>query len=522
MTFDTAADNLDPGDTNHSTDVFVLDRQTWALARVSVSSGGVQGNFGSEEPSISTSGRYVAFQSGANNLVEGDTNGVGDIFVHDRLKGLTTLVSVSSSGTQATIHSARYASISAHGRYVAFQSHADDLVSGDTNGRTDVFVHDRLSGETSRVSVSSGGVEGNADSVIPSISGDGRYVAFFGYANNLVQGDTNGNQDAFVHDRETGQTTRVSVDSSGGQVQYGGASPFLSGDGRFAAFLSVDPKLVPGDSNGTWDVFVHDRLSGMTTRVSVSSSGVEGNGKSGYPSISADGQIVAFYSEADNLVAGDTNSWGDVFLHDRRSGMTTRMSVSSSGEEANWGAEEPFISADGMRVVFLSFSTNLVPNDNNNYADIFLRDCGYPLPTAYCTSKANSLGCVPAIDTWGAPGPGTGDDFQIIATDVLNNKFGVLMYGRTGAQALPFQGGFLCVAPPVRWTALQHSGGSPWPAKDCTGRFRFDFDAYISSGVDPALIPGQQVWAQYYSRDPGFAPPDNTNLTDALEFIIQP
>jgi Tol biopolymer transport system component len=371
VAFLSGASNLVPGDTNGVDDVFVHDRLTGQTTRVSVASDGTEGNGHSESPSISADGRYVAFASYASNLVPGDTNGVMDVFVHDRLTGQTTRVSVASDGTQGNGES-RYPSISADGRYVAFMSYASNLVPGDTNGVMDVFVHDRLTGQTTRVSVASDGTQGNGDSVSPSISADGRYVAFMSYAYNLVPGDTNGKADVFVHDRLTGQTTRVSVASDGTQGNDGSGGASISANGRYVAFVSGASNLVPGDTNGVDDVFVHDRLTGQTTRVSVASDGTQGNGDSWWPSISADGRYVAFMSWASNLVPGDTNGTWDVFVHDRLTGQTTRVSVASDGTEGNSDSIYPSISADGRYVAFQSWASNLIPRDTNGAWDVFV------------------------------------------------------------------------------------------------------------------------------------------------------
>ncbi len=295
--------------------------QAQATARVSVGfSGGTQGNGGSFDAAISADGRFVAFGSSATNLVVNDSNARQDIFVHDRTTGQTSRVSVGfSGGTQGNGSSFRPA-ISADGRFVAFESDATNLVPGDSNARRDVFVHDRTTGETSRVSVGfSGGVQGNNHSSRPAISADGRFVAFESSATNLVPNDSNARLDIFVHDRTTGQTSRVSVGFSGG-VQGNGNSfnPAISADGRFVAFGSSATNLVPNDSNASSDIFVHDRETGQTRRVSVSSGGVQGNGGSSLrPALSADGQFVAFDSSATNLVPGDSNARLDIFVRDR-------------------------------------------------------------------------------------------------------------------------------------------------------------------------------------------------------------
>jgi Tol biopolymer transport system component len=215
-------------------------------------------------------------------------------------------------------------------------------------------------------------VQGNAESTNSSISADGRLVAFDSAASNLVPGDTNGRPDAFVHDRATGTTSCVSVDSD--RVPRGGAGPSISADGRFVAFWSFSPDLVHGDRNGTFDVFVHDRATGVTSLVSVDSSGVQGNGSSGGASISVDGRFVAFSSRASNLVLEDTNGWQDVFVHDRASGTVTRVSVGSAGMEGDHESHSPSISADGGFVAFESAASDLVSGDSNRTEDAFVHD----------------------------------------------------------------------------------------------------------------------------------------------------
>lgn len=395
VAFTSSASNLVNGDTNGTEDIFVHDQQSGQTTRVSVASDGTQANdsvygYLNDLPvRISADGRYVAFGSRASNLVAADTNGAGDIFVHDRQTGQTTRVSIASDGTQGNDHSGS-PSISADGRYVAFLSSASNLVSSDTNGKVDVFVHDRQTGQTTRVSVASGRTEGNDSSWYPFISAEGRYVAFNSLASNLVSGDTNGKADVFVHDRQTGQTTRVSVASDGtqGNDDSGGpfvnySSPSISTDGRYVAFYSYASNLVNGDTNGIMDVFIHDRQTSQTTCVSVASDGTQGNDNSMRPSISADGRYVAFASGASSLVSSDTNNTIDIFVHDRQTGQTTRVSVASDGTQGNDWAWWPSISADGRYVAFDTDATNMVSGDTNGYRDAFVHDRG---GTAYAVS----------------------------------------------------------------------------------------------------------------------------------------
>ena len=343
------------------------------IMRVSIDDTGVEGNSSSANSSVSADGRYVAFHSFASNLVPGDTNHNWDIFVHDTVDGVTTRVSVDSTGAESD-NVSFHPSISADGRYVAFRSLASNLVAGDGNGRWDIFVHDRTTGITTRVSVDSAGAEANGSSYAPFISADGRYVAFHSGARNLVPGDTNGTWDIYLHDRTTGTTRRVSVNDAGQQDNNSSVAPTLSADGRYVAFYSIASNLVPGDTNGTWDVFVHDNVAGGTVRVSVDSAGAEANSNSYAPSISGDGRYVAFYSLASNLIADDTNRIIDVFVHDTTTGTTSRVSVDSAGAESNGASVNPSISADGRYVAFHSLATNLVTGDSNLTSDIFVHD----------------------------------------------------------------------------------------------------------------------------------------------------
>ena len=347
-------------------------------ARVSVSTAGTPGNNNSAAPDLNENGQFVVFYSFSSNLVAGDTNSNLDVFVRNRQTGETTRVSVSTAGTQGNNHS-RLPDMSNDGNLVSFESDATNLVAGDTNAKRDIFVRDRQAGTTTRVSVATGGGEVTGDSFNSALSGDGRFVAFESVATNLVAGDTNGASDVFVHDRQTGATTRVSVATGAVQAIGGSFLPAISNDGRFVAFHSAATNLVTGDTNGGTDVFVHDRQTGETTRVSVATGGGQSTG-SGQPpafapALSAEGRFVAFESTSTNLVAGDTNGVSDVFVHDRQTGTTTLVSVPTGGSpQGNVRSVEPDISGDGRFVVFLSFATNLVPGGTSGNGDVFVHD----------------------------------------------------------------------------------------------------------------------------------------------------
>lgn len=372
--FFSAASNLIRGDTNNAGDIFVRDRDTNQTTRVSVATGGAQANGASGGASISGDGRYVAFQSYATNLVSGDTNNSIDVFVHDRTTGQTKRVSVASDGTQGI--SASYGlAISSNGQFIAFYSEASNLVSNDTNGYGDIFVHDQLTNQTTRVSVASDGTQGNSWAYSdPSISADGRYMAFSSEASNLVIGDNNNRRDVFVHDRTSGLTQRASLSSDEVEANDWSDHPFIVADGHEVAFYSQANNLVSGDTNGVGDVFVRDLTAGTTQRVSVATGGAQGNDSSRYPSMSADGRYVAFESFATNLVSLDTNGVGDIFVRDRADGLTKRISVDWSDGQANNVSRYPYIAAEGLYVTFSSKASNLVGGDTNEAEDIFVRD----------------------------------------------------------------------------------------------------------------------------------------------------
>ncbi|MCC7433858.1 MAG: PD40 domain-containing protein [Methanoregulaceae archaeon] len=374
VAFESTAANLVAGDTNGRLDVFVRDRQAQTTERVSVSTAGVEGDWNSQEASISADGRYVAFTSYATTLVAGDTNAFRDIFVHDRLTHVTTRVSRSTEGVQANGFS-EYPQISGDGRFVVFQSSALNLDPPDI-GFSDIFIHDRLMGTTRHVSLNSAGGLASGASIVPAINSDGRFVAFESYSTNFEAGDTNGYPDVFIRDRETGLTSLVSRTSDGGFPNSASYRPAISADGRYVAFESVATNLVPNDTNAVRDIFVRDRELGTTTRVSVSTGGDQANAQCYGATISANGQFVVFYSIASNLIEGDTNGGTDVYLHDRLSGETSRVSVSTSGGQSNGVSYHAAITGQGADVVFQSGASNLIAGDTNNAPDIFARWIG--------------------------------------------------------------------------------------------------------------------------------------------------
>ncbi|MGI9608775.1 MAG: hypothetical protein ACR2NL_00630, partial [Acidimicrobiia bacterium] len=375
--------------------------------RVSVASNGAQARISSsDDPSISADGTRIAFESGATNLVAGDTNNKDDIFVHDTATGATTRVSVATDGTQGNNHS-RLGNISSDGTKVAFISWSSNLIAGDTNIREDVFVHDLTTSTTSRVSLAHDDAEVVATYVSTiSISGDGTRIAWVSDRSQFVLNDTNAKLDVFVRDTVAGTTTRVSVASNGTEGNFGSDSPSLSSDGNFVGFRSEARNLVAGDLNLYRDVFVHELATGTTTRVSVTDGEAEATGgESGIPSLNADGSKIAFESRATNLVAGDTNNAIDVYLRDTTAGTTTRVSVADDGSQASDSSGAAAINADGTKVAFHSTATNLVDGDTNIAVDVFLRDLTAGTTTRLSTTdtgaQAAGVSDAPSINASG-------------------------------------------------------------------------------------------------------------------------
>ncbi len=372
--------------------MFVRDRLRGTTSLVTVPLRGVPR---SDRPrgyraSISGNGRYVVFGEHVSDLVVGDTNDNADVFVRDLKRRVTRRVVVSPPFDEGA--GANEPTISADGRYVAFWS-LNGFTPGDRNRAFDVFLTDVRDRVTTRVSRSGRAHRGSFAGVV---SGNGRRVAFWSRASNLVETDTNGRPDVFVFDRIDRTTVRVSLTSSGAQASYparrfAGSEVAVSRTGRFIAFTSRATNLVPDDSNGRQDVFVRDIRRGVTVRVSVRSGGGEvcrGARPDRVlpctrdPAISPDGRWVGFTSWADDLVDGDTNGTEDVFLHDRQTGTTSRVSVSTAGTETcPRGLDQcnstPAISDDGRFVAFNSRGSTLIDDDTNHAIDVFLRG---PLP----------------------------------------------------------------------------------------------------------------------------------------------
>lgn len=350
-----------------------LDPRNGGVVLVSTNAAGDQANSGSFDPVISDNHRVVAFVSFASNLVPDDPDGGTNVFAKNLWTGEVVLVSASAGGEKGNAASLG-PSISANGRHVAFSSDASNLVPGDANGTRDIFVKDLWTGEVALASADAAGNGGNGFSFVASISDNGRHVAFGSDASNLVPGDANGNADVFVKDLRTGEVALASTDASGNQGDSFSGSPSISANGRHVAFQSLASNLVPGDTNANIDVFVKDLRTGGIVLASSDAAGNEGDDSSLAPAVSGNGRYVAFSSFASNLAPGDANGSADVFVKDLWTGEVILASADAAGAQGNGSGFSPAISDNGRYVAFESQASNLAPGDTNNEIDIFLKD----------------------------------------------------------------------------------------------------------------------------------------------------
>ncbi len=550
--------------------------------RVTVDSNGAQANGYSDFGALARGGNFVVFNSAANNLVPGDTNNKSDVFVHDLSTGVTTRESVDSNGVLGNSWSASTnVGISADGRFVVFGSLSTELVPGDVNGQDDIFLRDRLLGTTTLSSLGSAGQQGAWESVDPSVSNDGRYVSFTSRSPNFVSPDTNGtNRDIFVRDLVAGTTVLASIGPQGSQSSFGAFDSVISGDGRFVAFRSESPNMVPVGAYYK-QIFVRDLVLGTTAIESISTAGVPANAASSGAFLSTDGRYMTFFSAATNLVLSGLPGG---FLRDRVTGTTELVTKGYGGVDTNiacgidsvsddgrfilfsgyatnvlphygyptpgvqgwirdtvggdnvpvameWLNSQPVgalmtgMSADGQVAMFRAGANNVVPNDTNGAADFFVLTAPFEGSTYFCSSKVNSLGCAPLIIGYGHSSVNQTFGFQITASSVFNRRPGILLYCVNGRAALPFGGGTLCLSVVHRNTPALNAGGSLPPATDCSGSYSVDMNSFAAGLLGgpplPVLsVPGTKVQCQFWSRDPGFAPPNAVGLTGALEYTV--
>ena len=375
---------------------------------VSDSTAGVQGNEAPQSDdfvTISGDGNVVGFSSGASNLVPGDNNATEDVFIHDVATGVTTCVSVTPDGVPGNDFSTQ-PSLNADGRFIAFVSNANNLGPTDTNTMQDIYLRDTMLNTTTLVSVNDDGVIGDNYSYQPWISADGRYVVFGSAADNLTSDVTNGNENIFMRDTMLNTTTLISQSTDGVIGNGYSYTSMISASGRYVVFFTYANNFVPNDTNGHADVFVRDTMLNTTTMVSVNDLGVEGNDESQAAIISDDGRFVAFNSYATNLVPNDDNDATDMFMRDLLLGTTTLVTVTPNGTQADQGSDSLAMSSDGRFVLLATFADNLTPNVTPGRWNITVHDMRTGVNTLVSANAAgiegnDQAGIFPAISANG-------------------------------------------------------------------------------------------------------------------------
>ncbi|MEY2808479.1 MAG: hypothetical protein ACK57N_00710 [Planctomycetia bacterium] len=555
VAFASSAPNIVAGDTNGVQDVYVRDRLLGATERVSVADlSGAQADGRSFHPSITADGRHVAFASLATNLVANpDSNGVHDIYVRDRATGRTRLVSVVAAGhpfTGAAGSGNSYGpSISAEGRHVAFYSEAEDLLppGGDSNGHYDAFVADLATGVVELASVDDAGAQANwhsssigfEDPSATAISADGRFVVYITAATNLVAGANSGLATVVWRDRLLGRTDVAARTLAGAPSLHESTYPSISDDGNVIGFYSSDPALVVEDGDALRNFFVLERATGRIERVDTSSTGVPGGsgpptafGLTGRMTMSRDGRIVGFNSDAPNLAPGDANGRRDVQVRDRAEHATHLVSRAPDATSGDGQSTRTAVSADGRWIAFQSGAGNLVANDANGAMDIFVARVPESA-TTFCAGDGGAApcpcgnfgawrhGCANSTDPRGARLAATGlasvahDGVALLALGLPSNSTVVLLQSidaAGGGHGVAFGDGLRCLAGSIVRLGTRTA--------DATGRLAF------GAGVagDPRLsvvgaLPatgGARRYQAYFRNAAAFCTSASFNLSNGL------
>lgn len=507
VVFESFASNLILDDTNSQTDIFVRDRLLQSTECVSRTPAGTVGASASYAPRMSDDARYVVFLSDASNLVAGDTNGSTDLFLRDRTTQTTKRISLFASGAQLAGGVISHPAISGDGRLVVFVCEAN-LATGAPSGGG-VWGYDTQSGALELISSPQQALFFPG---LASVSSNGRHVAYS--ARPVVPGP--GADQIFVRDRVAGTTTLASVFSNGAAGNNDSRLPSISADGRHIAFWSLATNDAPAGSPVIPRVYVRDLVSGTTRLVSDSVAVSVGQNSSTPPVIAPDGRRVAFHSVGAGLVPGNPLGFADALVRDLPTDALLSVATTSSGAHANGTSRATDFRADGTLVVFTSDAANLSVGDGNGKQDVFVKELTPLIPTSYCSAQANPLGCTAQLTSTGLASASLPSPFTLLAQNLTNQRPATLFYG-FAPNAVPFSGGTLCVASPLFRTPLQSTGGSA-VGVDCSGLLTFNFNALIQSGAAPLLTPGTVVYAQAsYAQGAG-----GRIQSDALAFTILP
>lgn len=515
VAFASDATNLVPGDVNGFVDCFLKDRSTGAIEIVSLGPNGIAANGMSLAPQVSIDGRFIAFLSQASNLDPRDPDPVTDAYVYDRVAKTTTLVS-ERLGTGSSTWGCFTVSISLNGRYVAFDCGDDNVLPGDINPYLDVFVRDMLTQTTEFVDVGPLGQQANGETASPSISADGRFVAFYSAATNWFSIGPNYaspmSAGVFVRDRSNSTTIPVTALPSGFLADGISIAPAISADGRFVAFQSSAERLVTGKPFCCNDILRWDRLTGTIEPVCLTFWGFASTRPSFRARISANGRYVAFLTDDVTLTGQVMQGWNGIWK-DMETGATVNLNVDPHGEPGNFGILDLAISGDGRVTAFVSSANNLLPGTQYG-GHAYARACTVPSPTVYCYPSKVTGGCKALMGFQGVPSASGGSGFMLNAQGMDAQQPAVLFYGVGATWGKPLFNGRLCLRPPVVRAHITSSGGSTI----CGGTLSMDFNAWIASGVDPRLVPGQPVYAQVWHRNSIGA----SQLSDAVAFVVGP
>lgn len=498
IVFTSRATNLFPNDSDSFADVYRHHLDWGTTSRVSLpisSSSAARGD--SFEPDISSTGQFTVWSSDAADLVPGDTNSRRDVFIRNSVNNQTDRLSVTSTGAQVDGESGG-PRISPDGRWIVFWSESN-LVPSDQNGFRDVYRLDRQTGTLELVSITAGGVQGNFWSFDGDVSDDGRFVAFLSEADNFGPGDTNFGADVFLKDMQTGELRRITETSNGNAGNDISEGPSVSSDGSTVSYTSLASDLVVGDTNDASDAFAYEVASGLTERLNVRPDGTQSDvGTALSTSMSFDGRYVVFSSPASDLVPGDTNGRFDIFRRDRLLQSTERVSLSPAHAGLNNGSWSPHMAANTNRVTFTSDATNVLFGDTFGVPQVYLRELSDVVGYPYCNTVPNSTGQEGEITATGSS-LFVDNDVTLAATSLTPHVFGFFIVSPVRSLSVGLPEGTLCISSFYGRldgpNQVQNTGAAG------SMDLRLDLTAIPAPTGLFAAIPGTSLFFQVWHRD---------------------